>query len=125
MKVLVIILFFLTSADSTKTDSQQGQSIVSDSAEFQFIQKSLKRIEEKQEDWLTRYAPTALGLLGIISGTFIVYFQNSEKVYSAMARYPVDPIQGYMALEALEGVLNYGEQVQKLVEGRLAELSLR
>lgn len=78
-------------ADSTKTATQQGRPIVSDSAEFQleFIQKSLKRIEEKQEDWLTRYAPTALGLLGIISGTFVVYFQNRNRIGEKRAEFRV------------------------------------
>lgn len=52
----------------------------------------------------------------------IIYFKNSETVYSAMANYLNDPLKGYLALEVIENVINEGQQAQNILDKHLKEI---
>lgn len=52
----------------------------------------------------------------------IIYAKNSEVVYRAMAYYPTDPIKGYLALEAMDGLVSSGEKIETILGEKIKEI---
>ena len=57
-----------------------------------------------------------------IHKTLIIYVKNSEIAYRAMANYPVDPIKGYLALEAIDSLINGTGEIQNILQEKLKEI---
>lgn len=53
----------------------------------------------------------------------IVYYENSENIYSAMANYQNDPIKGYMALQVIDSMVNDASNVQNDLTKEYKEIS--
>lgn len=54
----------------------------------------------------------------------IIYSQNAEMVYRTMTQYPSDPLKGYLALEALEGLTQSAEELQNIFQKEAAKNGL-
>lgn len=52
----------------------------------------------------------------------IINFRNAETVYSAMVEYLDDPVKGYLALEAIEGIINESQRLQSVLDKNFKEL---
>lgn len=59
-----------------------------------------------------------------IHKTMIIQYKNLAIIYSAMANYQNDPIKGYIALDAIEGLVNISDQIQAQLEQKAKEIKV-